>query len=226
MIKIVIVFTYFLLSGEIISRVAYHFLFKDHKVNNELISEIDDATSKNKIYLFGDSFVLGGGIKKEDRIANILNKNKFKLVNLARPGHTYPNFIKSILNIEDSLEQGDIILLGINFRSISFLSKGQINQVLSKIKKNENNSKQLKSNKKNTRYKFESKLTQFLKFNIRNTLLRKGIMLPFGTFYSLHKKHYNEQLVNEIRIALEYINDLSNIKNIRTYIYLMPDFNL
>jgi hypothetical protein len=227
MLKFIIIVTYFLVSGEIISRFANHFLSKSYKVNDELISETDDVTNKNKIYLFGDSFVLGGGIKKEDRLANILDKvDQFKLVNLARPGHTYPNFIKGVLGIEDSIKQGDIILLGINYRSIVSLSKGKVKQIISNREMIENNSKQLNSNNKYIRNNFESKLIQFLKLNIRNTLLREGIMLPFGSFYKLYNQYYNDQVINEIRMGLEYIDHLSKNNNIRTYIYLIPDFNL
>ena len=231
MIRLFFIFLYFLISGEIISRLADHYLHIDINVNEKLIDQkIDYTIEKNKLYLLGDSQVLGPGINKKERLAFSLSQLEgYSLVNLARTGQVYSDFIKDIKNIENSMEERDIILMGVNFRSINF-KKNSVSSLLKPFDKKtefiENKDLQLNSLDIFNTIKLESVLLRFLRTNIKNILLQRGIMLPFGFFYKLHNNHSDNEKIKEIYAGLKYIDTLVELKKIHVYIYILPDFNL
>ena len=237
--RYILIIIFFILSGEFIARVGNYIEPKHELPKNKYSKKLGKNIYKNRnIFLLGNSFAMGFGMEKKNRIPDKLaNIDKFELINKGSPGNTWLHYMEDIVENKKMFQQDDIIIICACFRDANY-PKGKIFDLLNltqnKLDQSYNNQKEDKQvsivGNKQTRTiistLFQSSyLIKFLRTNIRNTFLRNGILLPYGMFYYLNKFAYNEKK-DELHAALDYIDNISQKHHLNVIIYLMPDFNL
>ncbi|MCB0695807.1 MAG: hypothetical protein KDC07_00500 [Chitinophagaceae bacterium] len=224
----------FILLGEFIFQVHKHWGIEQvNDITDQQENSTKPANTPNTIYLLGDSYTKGLGIKKENRLINTINVDGYYVADYSHSSDNWVDYIGKIRSIEKELTTGDIIVIGVNWNDVSF-NKGSINKLFS-LQHSDSNKAEIKKLGKNTQPKGirnivhflyrNSAMINFLSSNIQNTLRRKGIPLPIGDFHYLKEIAYTEKK-DEMNRAMNYLQTVNKIHNTTIILYLMPDFNL
>lgn len=223
----------FFLIGELIFQLNY---FMNNVEISDTVNEPNRQfdSSLNKIFLLGDSYTKGLGIKNEMKLSSLIKLNKYQLIDSSSSGDNWADYA-SILNcVKNDIDSGSIIIIGVNWNDIAFNS-GAIKKILNPSVgpiQIENQGIDVRSNTKpNTfvsivRFVYaKSRLISFLSANIQNLFKRKGMPLPIGDFNYYRTKAYQDKDI-ELKMVMGLIDEISTKKDIHFILYLMPDFNL
>lgn len=195
-----------------------------------------DTSSANTIFLLGDSYTKGMGVKEANRIVNNIHLNNHHIADYSHSSHNWADYINVIKKeITPRLKPQDVIVIGVNWNdvnfkkgSIDFILHPEVDTTLSKGKKTTELLKKTKPTGFRGIVHFfyrNSAMVNFLSSNIQNTLRRKGIPLPIGDFHYYKEIAYHEK-GSELDSIMTFLKELNNQHQVYTLLYLMPDFNL
>jgi len=222
----------FLIIGEIIFQIHVRLGVNEIKDIQKTTEGNTNPISGGKIYLLGDSYTKGLGVKKENRIANRINVPSYIVIDSSQAGDNWSDYIRIIKSLDQQLHPNDFIVIGVNWNDVNF-KKGLITKIIHPDSNAKNNiiSKAEKKEKAHGLQAFvhslynSSKLIDFVSSNLQNTLRRKGIPLPIGDFQYFRAVAYHEKKT-DLDSAMVFLNRTNITHNTHTILYLMPDFNL
>jgi len=199
--KVFLYLIIFLFLGELIFQLNYF-------MSNVAISDTLNQSNKqfdnspNKIFLLGDSYTKGLGIKSEMKLSSLIKLNNYQLIDSSSSGDNWADYASIMINIKNEIESESIIIIGVNWNDVAFNS-GAIKKILNPSFgpiQIENQGIDVRSNTNPNAFivfvRFlyaKSKLISFLSANIQNLLKRKGMPLPIGDFHYYRTKAYQEK---------------------------------
>ena len=225
---IVLCFSVFLLTGELIFRVENYLV--DHEVldvkPNQDNSDYNPLAESTKLLLLGDSYTKGLGIKESDRIFNQLKEQSFGVIDSSTSGDNWTDYYRKIVQFQH-MDTLDFIVIGVNWNDVDFpvgqivnftnpdiASPGELEHDNTK-----NGTRRFISNIYNS--KLVSTLSSFLQYELK----RAGYPLPIGHFHYFRTQAYKEHH-QDFEVVYSKLSELISAYDLKVTLYLMPDFNL
>ena len=118
----------FLIIGEIIFQIHVRLGVNEIKDIQKTKEGNTNPISGGKIYLLGDSYTKGLGVKKENRIANRINVPGYIVIDSSQAGDNWSDYIRIIKSLDQQLQPNDFIVIGVNWNDVNF-KKGLITKI-------------------------------------------------------------------------------------------------